>query len=51
MPLKKEKGPFLGITSAFLKGGGKQAPMLQYFSRRKSVPDGGGKTDKQKGDS
>lgn len=35
---------FLGIFSALLK----KAPMLQYFSRQNTVPDGGGNTDKQK---
>lgn len=37
MPLKKEKGPFLGITSAFLKRG-KTSPDVAIFFKSEECP-------------
>lgn len=50
MPLKKGKGPLSGKHFCFSEEE-KKALMSQSFSRQNSVPDGGGNTDEQKGDS
>lgn len=51
MPLRKGKGPLSGKHFCFSEEEEKKALMSQSFSRQNSVPDGGGNTDEQKGDS